>query len=89
MLARMDALVDHWYFTGLPTERAASAQALHDLWRGLTRRADAGAACFASPAQALAAARAAARPVDRMVVFGSFYTVGGVLESAQTPPAGQ
>jgi dihydrofolate synthase/folylpolyglutamate synthase len=27
----------------------------------------------------MAAARAGADPVDRIVVFGSFYTVGGVL----------
>ncbi|MGE4378013.1 MAG: bifunctional folylpolyglutamate synthase/dihydrofolate synthase, partial [Burkholderiaceae bacterium] len=31
------------------------------------------------PLQALQAAAAAADPVDRIVVFGSFYTVGGVL----------
>ena len=30
--------------------------------------------------QALAAAIAAANPTDRIVVFGSFYTVGGVLK---------
>jgi dihydrofolate synthase/folylpolyglutamate synthase len=33
----------------------------------------------ATPGEALAAARAAADPVDRIAVFGSFYTVGGVL----------
>ena len=87
MLARIDPLVDAWYFSDLPTPRAARAQALHELWRGLTRRADADvrAHCFADPAQALAAARAAAAPVDRIVVFGSFYTVGGVLELISQP----
>ena len=38
------------------------------------------AGCHASPAQALAGAVAAADPADRIVVFGSFYTVGGVLQ---------
>jgi dihydrofolate synthase/folylpolyglutamate synthase len=33
-----------------------------------------------TPAAALAAAVAAADPADRIVVFGSFYTVGGVLK---------
>ncbi|MDR0274317.1 MAG: bifunctional tetrahydrofolate synthase/dihydrofolate synthase [Burkholderiaceae bacterium] len=80
MLARMDALADHWYFTDLPTPRAAGAQALHEIWRGLTRRKDATARVFASPAQALDAATASAAPTDRILVFGSFYTVGGVLE---------
>jgi dihydrofolate synthase/folylpolyglutamate synthase len=32
------------------------------------------------PRAALAAALAAADPADRIVVFGSFYTVGGVLK---------
>ncbi|MFY8105245.1 MAG: bifunctional folylpolyglutamate synthase/dihydrofolate synthase, partial [Ramlibacter sp.] len=33
----------------------------------------------AGPREALAAAVAAADPADRIVVFGSFFTVGGVL----------
>ena len=37
-----------------------------------------------APADALAAALAAADPADRIVVFGSFYTVGGVLKDG--PP---
>jgi dihydrofolate synthase/folylpolyglutamate synthase len=50
----------------------------------------------ADPAAALAAALAAADPADRIVVFGSFYTVGGVLKAglprlgaphAASPPA--
>ena len=36
-------------------------------------------AIFASPQEALDAAVVAADPADRIVVFGSFYTVGGVL----------
>jgi dihydrofolate synthase/folylpolyglutamate synthase len=34
----------------------------------------------ADPASALRAALAAAEPTDRIVVFGSFFTVGGVLK---------
>ena len=79
LLERMDAVVDQWYFTDLPTPRAARATALQATWQGLTQRRDAGARCFADPAQALAAAAADATPADRIVVFGSFYTVGGVL----------
>ena len=80
MLARLDPLVDRWYFTDLPTPRAAGAGALQAAWQAVTRRRDAASAVFASPAQALAAAAADAAPADRIVVFGSFYTVGGVLE---------
>ena len=79
MLARMDPLIDRWYFTDLPTSRAAAAPALQALWQAESRRRDAASACYASPAEALAAAAAAADPADRIVVFGSFFTVGGVL----------
>ena len=34
---------------------------------------------YGSPAEALRSAAAMADPADRIVVFGSFYTVGGVL----------
>ncbi|RRD56619.1 bifunctional tetrahydrofolate synthase/dihydrofolate synthase [Comamonadaceae bacterium OH2545_COT-014] len=81
MLARLDPLVDHWHFTDLPTPRALSAAALQAAWQAQTQRPDATSATHASPAQALRAAAAAARATDRIVVFGSFYTVGGVLEN--------
>ena len=35
---------------------------------------------FASPAEALNAVAVATEPTDRIVVFGSFLTVGGVLQ---------
>ena len=37
------------------------------------------AGCHPSPLEALRAAVLEADPTDRIVVFGSFYTVGGVL----------
>jgi dihydrofolate synthase/folylpolyglutamate synthase len=37
-------------------------------------------ACHTDPRHALLAALEAADPADRIVVFGSFYTVGGVLK---------
>jgi len=80
MLRRMDPLVDRWYFTELPTARAASAASLQALWQGLTRRKDASSSLHATPAEALRNAMAAADPTDRILVFGSFYTVGGVLQ---------
>lgn len=80
MLARILPLVDRWYFTDLPTPRAASAAALKDFWQAQNPRPNVTAAAFADPMQALQAAIAAADPADRIVVFGSFYTVGGVLQ---------
>ena len=80
MLQRMDPIVDRWYFTDLPTPRAARGAALQAQWQALTQRRDAASALFDTPQAALAAAAAAATPADRIAVFGSFYTVGGVLE---------
>ena len=80
MLQRMDPLIDRWYFTDLPTPRAATGAALQALWQTLTQRRDAAAQVFPAPAQALRAAASASAPVDRILAFGSFYTVGGVLE---------
>lgn len=79
MLHRMDPLVDRWYFTDLPTPRAASGAALQAAWQAVTKRTDAVSAVFSTPLDALHAA-AKAQAADRIVVFGSFYTVGGVLE---------
>ncbi len=80
MLARITPLIDRWYFTDLPTPRAAPAAALQAYWQGQNPRPQVTAAAFADPMQALQAAIAAADPADRIVVFGSFFTVGGVLQ---------
>lgn len=80
ILRHMDPLIDRWYFTDLPTPRAASAQALEATWRAVTQRAGAAAERFATPMAAFHAAAARVQPTDRIVCFGSFYTVGGVLE---------
>jgi dihydrofolate synthase/folylpolyglutamate synthase len=80
MLARMEPLVDKWYFTALPTPRAATAADLVAGWQALKPLAGVHAETFDAPDKALAAAVAAADPADRIVVFGSFYTVGGVLK---------
>ena len=83
MLARIDPLVDRWYFTDLPTARAETGAQLVAKWNALQMvaggRRDVRAAAFTSPELALQAAIAAAGPADRIVVFGSFYTVGGIL----------
>jgi dihydrofolate synthase/folylpolyglutamate synthase len=76
ILARLAPLVDAWYLCDLPLPRAARADEL-------AQRLPAGAAeagRFATPSLALAAALAAADPADRIVVFGSFLCVGGVLK---------
>ena len=79
MLARVGPLVDRWYFCDLPTERAATATQLHEKWQATNARKDVQASTHAGPQAAFDAAVAAADPTDRIVVFGSFFTVGGIL----------
>ena len=81
MLARVGPLVDKWYFTDLPTARAATGVELQAKWQAGNTRSDAVASAHPSPEAALQAAVAAADPTDRIVVFGSFYTVGGILKN--------
>jgi dihydrofolate synthase / folylpolyglutamate synthase len=79
MFAKIAPLVDRWYFTDLPTARAASAQDLQQRWQALPGRREVPTSTHTSPEDALRAAVGAAEPADRILVFGSFYTVGGVL----------
>ncbi|MCW5220490.1 bifunctional tetrahydrofolate synthase/dihydrofolate synthase [Verminephrobacter aporrectodeae] len=83
MLTKVDPLIDRWYFSDLPTPRAQTAAALQQIWHAVHQAAGGRRAALTSlhadPMQALRAAQAAADPADRIVVFGSFYTVGGVL----------
>ena len=79
MFKRVGPLIDKWYFTDLPLPRAAKALRLQEIWRGGETRKDTSSSTHEDPMQALTAAIAAADPTDRIVVFGSFYTVGGVL----------
>jgi len=80
MFARIGPMIDRWYFCDLPTARAASAADLQARWQAQNQRPDAAANSFGGPMEALQAAIDRADPADRIVVFGSFFTVGGVLE---------
>ncbi len=79
MFERVNPMIDRWYFTDLPLDRAAKAQDLAAIWQGTNARVDTAFTLHGNPVDALAAAVAAADPADRIVVFGSFFTVGGVL----------
>jgi len=82
ILARLGPIVDAWHFTNLPGARAANAAEIAAIQAAVaTPGHPVSVALHTTPADALAAAVAAADPVDRIVVFGSFLTVGGVLAS--------
>ena len=82
VMTRMAPLVDHWHFTDLPMPRAARAVELAARFRELALKGPGPVtiATHPTPERALAAALDAADPADRIVVFGSFHTVGGVLQ---------
>jgi dihydrofolate synthase / folylpolyglutamate synthase len=78
VVQRLAAIVENWYCTDLAVQRAASADVLGKIVRHV--QAQAVVSTHASPSQALAAALGHADPADRILVFGSFLTVGGVLK---------
>ena len=85
VLEQLKGRVDHWCLTDLPLPRAASAASLKRLVEaagfvaGEEPDAEATVRCFASPADAFRDARSRAGENDRIAVFGSFYTVAGVM----------
>jgi dihydrofolate synthase/folylpolyglutamate synthase len=85
ILSHLKDKIDHWYFCDLPLPRAASAESLASALSdaGFVAGKDAGGErsvqCFGTPAEAYAAARDRVGENDRIIVFGSFLTVAGVM----------
>ena len=73
--------IDHWCVTGLPTPRAAQPAQLAAalVAAGVPDDADHSIATFDAPELAYQDALKRAGENDRIVVFGSFFTVAGVL----------
>ncbi len=81
MLERIAPLIDRWYVTDLPLERASTAEALADQLDGTPGHGAQGACrgwpgAMPRPWRPCRAAVAAADPADRIVVFGSFHHRG-------------
>jgi len=83
VVEHMAPCVDHWCVTALPSPRSADVEELAEKLRA---RKPAGSkddefsvTTFADPAAAFADATSRAGQDDRIVVFGSFYTVAGVM----------
>jgi dihydrofolate synthase / folylpolyglutamate synthase len=73
--------IDHWCVTDLPGQRAASAQQLETVLReaGVADGPDSSVTRYESAATAFQDALKRASENDRIVVFGSFVTVAGVM----------
>ena len=80
LLEKIAPLIDVWHVCALPTPRAATTDELVALVQAATAGRSVLIQPHRGPAEALRRAAATADPVDRIVVFGSFYTVGGVLK---------
>lgn len=74
--AALAPLIDHWLVCALPGARGGSAAAL----AGRMRLPPGSVTLADSVEEGCARARALARAGDRVVVFGSFHTVGPALE---------
>jgi len=88
VLSAMSEHVDHWCLTGLPSPRAATASELaakvQILLEDKPDSSEHTVSIFDEPAQAFANAMSRAGENDRIVVFGSFLTVAGVMKARKS-----
>lgn len=81
VLAKLKGKIDHWHCAGLEGPRGLTGEALADRLRafGIQEGADSSISAYKDPREAFVAAEARAGEGDRILVFGSFLTVAGVL----------
>ena len=79
VVALLDPLVDCWCVAGIEERRGAPLEVL----RGHLAKVRGSVRGFPSPQAAFQEARARARAADRIVVFGSFITVGAVMSGLE------
>ena len=76
--------IDYWHVATLSGIRGASAEKIAAVITDA--RLGGEVVCHASPAQAMQAAKGLAAESDRILVFGSFYTVAGALDALRKKP---
>ncbi|MEJ2896490.1 bifunctional tetrahydrofolate synthase/dihydrofolate synthase [Bordetella avium] len=86
VIAKIGSRIDHWYCAGLPGPRGSDGASLAQRVEQALPPSPAGVDAptvtgYDDSAQAFAAAREKAGEGDRIVVFGSFLTVAGVLQA--------
>jgi dihydrofolate synthase/folylpolyglutamate synthase len=88
VIAAIAPHIDHWCVADLPSPRSASASELASKLAASkpagTKADEFSATAFANPAEAYANALSRAGENDRIVVFGSFYTVAGVMAARKS-----
>lgn len=83
IVASLAPQIDRWFVATLDNRRGATAEEAAAAIGAV--RPDQAVARFESPRAAFAAAAASARPDDRIVVFGSFFTVADVMTARAAP----
>lgn len=88
VVAPMAQYVDHWCLAELPSPRSAHTAELAITIAGLmpedSKPGERSITEFSDPAKAFANAMSRAGENDRIVVFGSFYTVAGVMAARKS-----
>ena len=83
VIAPLAEYIDHWCVADLPSPRSAKAAELAAKLETLrpagAKDGEFSATAFATPGEAFNSAMSRAGESDRIVVFGSFYTVAGVM----------
>lgn len=81
VMNRLSKVVDHWHLASLTARQGALASELAETWRGLARRGVAD--LHDSVAEAVRSAGVEAAPGERVLIVGSFITVGEALSILQ------
>jgi dihydrofolate synthase/folylpolyglutamate synthase len=88
VIAPMAQYVDHWCIAELPSPRSAHtgelAETIQSLMPDDAKPGERSVTAFSDPATAFANAMSRAGENDRIVVFGSFYTVAGVMAARKS-----
>ncbi len=79
VIEKLAKRVDHWYCATLPGERGASGDELAALVAEVAKDSALSISSYDNPTLAFTSARKQAGGSDRILVFGSFATVGPVL----------
>jgi len=75
--------IDQWYLASLEGERGQSAEHLRSKLLKFLPEVESNV--FSSPVEAFIAAKLICKPEDRLVAFGSFFTVGDILSYLEGP----
>ena len=84
IIQQLKGVIDVWHVAELQTERSASAQYLVDSIVASSRNCDVHS--HETVLMAYHAAMGSAGPQDRVVIFGSFFTVGAIMQYLEISP---